>query len=122
MKVSATAIVRFGLLAAFAAALPVAAHDMEHHDNASPEIKNWVEALKNQNGVACCATADGWTPQAVQWDTDTRGYRVMVEGKWVAVDPEAVIYGPNKLGHAEVWYYHVDGLPKIRCFLPGEGM
>jgi hypothetical protein len=33
-----------------------------------------------------------------------------------------VIHGPNKLGHAEVWFYHIDGLPAIRCFLPGEGM
>ena len=92
------------------------------HDNVSPEVKDWVQSLKNQNGVACCATADGWTPAAVEWDTDAHGYRVLLEGKWVAVGPEAVIYGPNKLGHAEVWYYHVDGLPKVRCFLPGEGM
>ena len=46
----------------------------------------------------------------------------MIEGHWVDVPDETVIHGPNKLGHAEVWYYHVNGLPAVRCFLPGEGM
>jgi hypothetical protein len=104
------------------AAPPAMAHDMDHHDNVSPEIHAWVNGLKNQSGVACCATADGWKPDAVEWDFDTNGYKVRIEGKWVDVGEEAVIHGPNKLGHAEVWYYHVDGLPKVRCFLPGEGM
>ena len=45
-----------------------------------------------------------------------------IEDHWVDVPAEAVIHGPNTLGHAEVRYYHVDGLPAVRCFLPGEGM
>ena len=102
--------------------LSAAARDMDQHGNVSLEIQQWVNALKNENGVSCCATADGWKPEAVEWDFDKHGYRVQIEGKWIDVTDDAVIHGPNKLGHAEVWYYHVDGLPKVRCFLPGEGM
>ena len=114
--------IRYCLLAGLVASMPALARDMEQPTNVSPEVKKWVESLKNQNGVSCCATADGWKPEAVQWDADAKGYKVLIEGKWTAVGPEAVIYGPNKLGYAVVWYYHVDGLPAIRCFLPGEGM
>jgi len=70
-------------------------------------------ALHNGPGVACCATADGWKPQLVEWDTTKKGYRVMIEGHWIDVPDETVIHGPNKLGHAEVWYYHVNGLPAV---------
>ncbi len=98
------------------------AHDLDKTDHNTPEVSKWVLALHNGSGVGCCATADGWKPQLVEWDTTKQGYRVMIEGHWVDVPPNAVIGGPNKLGHAEVWYYHVDGLPAVRCFLPGEGM
>ncbi len=101
---------------------PAVARDLDGHPDASPEISQWVNGLKNQSGVSCCATADGWKPEAVEWDFDRGGYRVRIEGRWVDVADEAVIHGPNRLGHAEVWYYHVDGLPRVRCFLPGEGM
>ena len=105
-------------LGAFAAG----AHDLDKKDNNSPEVSAWVKSLMNGNGVACCATADGWRPSAVEWDRTINGYKVQIEGKWVDVPDDAVIHGPNKLGHAEVWYYHVDGVPTVRCFLPGEGM
>src|ERR1035438_2172522 len=103
------------LLAFTVIAPPVQAHDLDKTDNNSPEIKAWVLSLKNGPGVACCATADGWRPQDVEWDTNKKGYRVQIEGHWVEVPDEAVIHGPNKLGHAEVWYYHIDGLPAVRC-------
>jgi len=112
----------FGLIALLPLAFPTAARDMDKKDNLSPEIHHWVLDLKNGNGVACCATADGWRPQLVEWDTTKKGYKVMIEDKWVEVPDNAVIRGPNKLGHAEVWYYHVDGLPVVRCFLPGAEM
>jgi hypothetical protein len=101
---------------------PAWAHDLDKTDNNSPEIRQWVVGLHNRHGVGCCATADGWKPELVEWDTTKKGYRVMIEGHWVDVPESAVIEGPNKLGHAEVWYYHVDGQPAVRCFLPGEGM
>jgi hypothetical protein len=110
------------LLAAAAFGVSTQARDLDKTDNNSPEVKAWVLSLKNGPGVACCATADGWKPQEVEWDVSRKGYRVMIEGHWVDVPDETVIHGPNKLGHAEVWYYHVNGLPAVRCFLPGEGM
>ena len=120
---------RFGkgwvlLPATMALGLVAASHarDLDKTDNNSPEVKAWVLSLKNGPGVACCATADGWRPQEVEWDVSRKGYRVKIEDHWVDVPEETVIHGPNKLGHAEVWYYHVDGLPAVRCFLPGEGM
>jgi hypothetical protein len=109
-------------LAGGLAALSASAHDLDKTDRNSPEVSAWVTSLHNGPGVACCATADGWKPQEVEWDVSRKGYRVMIEGHWVDVPDETVIHGPNKLGHAEVWYYHVNGLPAVRCFLPGEGM
>ena len=98
------------------------ARDLDKQDHNPPETTKWVTSLANASGVACCATADGWRPQEVEWNTTTKGYKVLIENHWIDVPPETVIHGPNKLGHAEVWYYHVDGLPAVRCFLPGEGM
>jgi hypothetical protein len=123
MMLAKTLIVR-PLLAAALGLIATAsiAHDLDKTDHNSPEVSAWVTSLKNGPGVACCATADGWKPQRVEWDTTTKGYRVYIEDHWVDVPDETVIKGPNKLGHAEVWYYHVNGLPAVRCFLPGEGM
>ena len=118
-RVVSASLAGFFILAFLLTAAAVKAHDLDKHDNNSPEIRQWVTGLKNGTGVACCATADGWKPESVQWDMGTKGYKVMIEGVWVDVADDAVIRGPNKLGHAEVWYYHVDGLPKVRCFLPG---
>jgi hypothetical protein len=111
-----------GLLTMLATSGSSAAHDLDKHDTNSPEVAKWVVGLHNGNGVGCCATADGWKPQQVEWDMTRKGYRVMIEGHWTDVPADAVISGPNKLGHAEVWYYHIDGLPAVRCFLPGAGM
>lgn len=111
-----------GGLFVLAGGLAVKARDLDKTDHNSPEVSKWVTSLKNGSGVGCCATADGWKPEQIEWDTDKKGYRVMIEGHWIEVPPDTVITGPNKLGHAEVWYYHIDGLPAIRCFLPGEGM
>jgi len=111
------------VLAFLLAASAALARDMTgDHDKVSAAVRQWVEGLKNGNGVSCCATADGWRPEAVEWDITTHGYKVLIESHWVDVPDNAVIHGPNKLGHAVVWYYHVDGAPAVRCFLPGEGM
>jgi hypothetical protein len=33
-----------------------------------PESRDWVQALKNQNGVPCCDTADGFPVEVDGWD------------------------------------------------------
>jgi len=85
--------------------------------------KNWVEGLRDRNGVSCCDTADGYD---VQWDIKDGQYRVFIEGTWYVVPPTALLDNiPNRLGVARVWYaWSVDNkygnrTPMIRCFLPG---
>jgi hypothetical protein len=86
----------------------------------NPEIKRWVDGLKDKRGIGCCSTADGF-PAEVDWDTAGNRYKVHIEGEWFVVPDEAVIEEPNRLGHAVVWYYKENGRPKIRCFIAGSG-
>jgi len=93
----------------------------------SPEIHEWAEGLKS--GAApggCCATTDGWRPEEVEWDTNSRHYRVRIEGRWYEVPDNAVLTSPNRLGFPVVWYGKMYPRPGqgeiyIRCFLPGAG-
>jgi hypothetical protein len=86
---------------------------------ASPEIEQWVQNLKDDQGHGCCATADGYPTEAV-WDTGRNGYRVKINDQWFAVPAAAVLKAPNRLGYAVVWYTgDEDGEVVIRCFLPG---
>jgi hypothetical protein len=98
----------------------VHARDLGQYSHIDPQIKTWVEGLKNQEGVGCCATADGF-PAEAEWDMEGNHYRVRIDGEWQDVPPQAVISEPNRLGHATVWYWYRDGKPQIRCFLPGSG-
>ena len=97
------------------------AGESAHHRHSSPEVKSWIEGLTNDSGMNCCSVADGYTPNAVEWDIGARRYRIKVDGDWYAVPESAVIKGPNLLGHAVVWlYFELDfDEPYIRCFLPG---
>ena len=101
------------------------AGDRGQYTQVSPDIKAWVERLTDQHGVNCCATADGVRPKEVEWDISANSYRVKLKGQWIPVPDEAVIKGPNRLGHAVVWFWlEADFLtnevyPVVRCFLPG---
>ena len=81
-----------------------------------------VERSASGKGL-CCDFADGRKVEDVDWDIDGPGgtYRVRIDGKWVAVPPDAVVTEPNKYGAAVVWPYLVDGEPAVRCFMPGAG-
>lgn len=96
------------------------ARDDGRYSQTDPEIKAWVHGLKDKNGAGCCDTADGY-PAEVDWDTDTGRYRVRIDGEWYVVPDDAVLEEPNRIGYATVWYWHKDGVPQIRCFLPGGG-
>lgn len=99
----------------------LAARDRGQIEDVSPEVKAWVENLRDRNGVSCCATADGFKPQEVEWDIAERSYWVKIEGRWFNVPDEAVIHGQNRLGYAVVWYIHDEEYGfVIRCFLPGS--
>ncbi len=97
------------------------ARDYGQYKNVPPETKLWIESLKDAYGVSCCATADGYRPEAVEWDIAGNHYRVKVENSWIVVPDSAVIKGPNRIGYAIVWLYgglEWDGSRIVRCFLP----
>src|SRR5947207_3668881 len=97
------------------------ARDNGQYTEVSPDIKRWVEGLTDSQGRGCCATADGFRPEEVEWDTAENSYRVRIDGKWFVVPDAAVIKEPNRIGYAIVWYYVDTGRLYIRCFLPGSG-
>jgi hypothetical protein len=97
------------------------ARDNGQYAQVSPEIKRWVEGLTDDKGRGCCATADGFRPDEVEWDMSENAYRVMISGQWFTVPDGAVIKQTNRIGYALVWYYFDNGALMIRCFLPGSG-
>src|SRR3979409_1724132 len=96
------------------------ARDNGQYTQVSPDIKRWVEGLTDGQGRGCCATADGFRPEEVEWDTAANSYRVRIEGQWFTVPDNAVIKESNRIGYAIVWYYVDTGKLYIRCFLPGS--
>jgi hypothetical protein len=97
------------------------ARDNGQYAQVSSEIKTWIEGLTDEKGRGCCATADGFRPEEVEWDMNQNAYRVMIGGEWFNVPDGAVIKESNKIGYALVWYYTDSGNVFIRCFLPGSG-
>jgi len=98
------------------------AHDgTEHYAHVPPEIKRWVESLTDDKGRGCCATADGFRPEEVEWDMAQNAYHVMIDGQWFKVPDGAVVKETNRIGYAIVWYFIDNGAITIRCFLPGSG-
>src|SRR5262245_30011896 len=91
------------------------------YSQVSPEIKGWVESLTDDKGRGCCATADGFRPEEVEWDMAESAYRVRINGEWFKVPDGAVIKEANRIGYAIVWYFVDNGALTIRCFLPGTG-
>ena len=97
------------------------ARDNGQYANVDPAIKNWINGLKDAAGTSCCSTADGYQPEEVVWDADTKGYWVHWQGKRLQVPDSAVIKEPNRLGYPVVWIGYNGGEPFVRCFLPGGG-
>jgi hypothetical protein len=119
----ALSIRRAGILLSLLALSAVSeAKDYGQYRNLSPEIKSWIEGLRDAYGVSCCATADGYRPEEVEWDMAGNNYRVKIDNTWIVVPDKAVIKGPNRIGYAIVWLYgslDFDGSRMVRCFLPG---
>jgi hypothetical protein len=97
------------------------ARDNGQYSQVPLDIKRWVEGLTDDKGRGCCATADGFRPEEVEWDMAENAYRVMINAQWFKVPDGAVIKESNRIGYAIVWYFIVDGALTIRCFLPGSG-
>jgi hypothetical protein len=103
------------------ASIETHAHIDGHYADVPADIQRWVEGLTDGQGRGCCATADGFRPEEVEWDTAENSYRVRIDGPWFTVPDMAVIKERNRIGYAVVWYYVDSGTLHIRCFLPGSG-
>lgn len=118
---------RWMLMPAIQVALVIAPVIVAAHDDgrfAGSPLKAWFDSLANHNGGLCCSFADGVSIEDVDWDTRAAngGYRVRLDGQWIAVPDDAVVTEPNKFGPAVVWPYQDGaGNTQVRCFLPGAG-
>lgn len=131
-RVGATNLLAHGTRLAFISVLfltlphPAAATDHGQFGHVSPELRAWANSLTNKRKEGCCATADGWKPEEVEYDIKGNKYRVKIDGQWYDVPPSAVIERPNRFGFPVVWYFRTwdNGIRpsiSIRCFIPGAG-
>jgi hypothetical protein len=96
-----------------------AARDSGQWPNATPAMKNWFNNQQSPGGGFCCSIADGYP---AEWRTGEIGYEVFIDGVWVPVPADTILYGTsNPTGSAVVWYSHSNGVPVVRCFVPGDG-
>jgi hypothetical protein len=118
-----------GLLIVLFASMPIAAKAIDNgqFDDVPANIRAWFKSVRSPHGIPCCDVADG---HRTTWRGDAQGtYWVPIEGRWVPVPPDAVVYDAgNPFGEAVVWYLRLgtaeDGTPRfyIRCFVPGGGV
>jgi hypothetical protein len=98
-----------------ATATPAAAHD---HNR--PGLNGWFMGLQSKAKAPCCDGSDATRVDDADWETRGGHYRVRLDGQWVEVPDSAVVEGPNRAGPTMVWPYYVNGLPVVRCFMPGS--
>lgn len=83
----------------------------------TPEQREWVKNLRNQNQIPCCDDADGYE---AEWDLKDNHYIVRdPTGNWIDVPPEAVIT-PNPLGASRAWFAQRHNQWYVRCFVAGD--
>src|SRR5262245_35767120 len=99
-RAEVTMLARILLASSLVLASVAYARDNGQYTDVSPDIKRWVEGLTDGQGRGCCATADGFRPEEVEWDTAENSYRVRIDGKWFVVPDGAVIKEPNRIGYA----------------------
>ena len=103
------------------------AHDPDGiYKNLPQSTRDWFHNLRGPAGQLCCDMADGH-PTEWRADDKTGQYQAKIEGKWIDIPPESVIYQQgNPTDTAWVWYYPVNGddgtTYAIRCFVPGDGI
>jgi hypothetical protein len=88
--------------------------------NVPDHIPSWFKSVQSPKGVPCCDIADGH-----RTDYNMRGdqYWVPIDGEWLPVPAEAIIYNAgNPVGEAVVWYTKYNGKAYIHCFVPGGGV
>jgi len=82
-------------------------------------VRAWFKRQQNVHGIPCCDIADG---HRVEQDIRENQYWVPIDGIWVPIPEETIIYNSgNPTGSAVVWYTRYNGKTYIRCFVPGAG-
>lgn len=101
--------------------LPAGATDQGQYANVPENIRSWFKSVQSPKGVPCCDIADG---HRTTWrGGKDGGYEVPIDGEWLAVPSEAIVYNAgNPVGEAIVWYTKYSGKIFIRCFVPGDGV
>ncbi len=103
----------------------VMAKDNGQWAQAPPNVRQWFQDQKvpggPHKGFPCCSAADGEEVQE-----DIRDGQYWIKGghfqDWTMVPEAAIIWGPNLHGQPIAWYYHEDGIARVRCFAPGAGI
>ena len=70
--------------------------------------------MENKLRVGCCASADGWKPEAVEYDIAADHCRVRIDGEWHDVPADVVLMG---LTSSDLpWFGITEPTPKGRWF------
>ncbi len=111
----------FVLVAIPLVSLPALATDQGQYSGVPDNIRAWFKSVQSPKGVPCCDIADG---HRTTWrGSKDGGYEVPIDGEWLAVPSEAIVYNAgNPVGEAVVWYTKYSGKTFIRCFVPGDGV
>ena len=108
--------------------VPVRAFDNGQYADVPDNIRSWFKSIRSPNGRLCCDIADG---HRTTWKGDEAGrYWVPINGEWIQVPEEAVVYNSaSPISESVVWYNSFgddEGLGyvtiDIRCFVPGDGV
>jgi len=103
-----------------ALSLPAAATDNGQYSNVPDNIRSWFKSVMSPKGVPCCDISDG---HRTDYNIRADEYWVPIDGEWLPVPPEAIVYNAgNPVGEAVVWYTKYNGKAYIRCFVPGGGV
>ena len=121
---------------AFACVVAVAgtahAFDNGQYGEVPDNIRSWFKSVQQPERCAVLRHRGRRTarPGTGAPATIATGFRI--EGEWMPVPPEAVVYDAgNPTGEAVVWYLRMQGNPLspdqsqkyfIRCFVPGGGV
>lgn len=96
------------------------AFDNGQYRDVPQHIRDWFKGVKSPGGVPCCDISDG---HRTDYDMRDNQYWVPIDGQWMPVPPESVVYDSgNPVGSAVVWYIKSGSTPHIRCFVPGGGV
>lgn len=91
-----------------------------HFDHLTEAENRIVRDYYNKNRLNCCSDADGASVKDPDWGVEDGKYWVFLQGERRYVHPDAVVEQPNPKNHALVWILWQNGVPHIKCFLPGH--